>query len=252
MMIVHNKRAHPEVKVPRPTIRQPGEGKGKWVFMLVLVLFAGAAAVAWRTYELGLEKGGVDLDGVNQRSEALAEEVRVLTEERDDLQQRVANAERGAQMDREAADQLKSTLVELQDERLELKEEIALLTSLISSDKTKAGLRARRLVLEPLAEERTYRYRFALSKSPQDDEDVEVALDLSVEGNEKGKSKTLSFSEIGGEDTPKEIKFKQLTQVEGTLTLPEGFEPEGFKVVAKPKKQEVLGVEREFPWKAEQ
>lgn len=249
MMIVHNKRAHPVVAVPQPTIRQPGEGKGRLIFLLVVLVLAGSAALAWRAYLFGVARGSVNLEAVTARSDALADRVGQLTKERDELQQRVANAERGAQMDSEAAEEVRQTLVELQDERLELKEEIALLTSLVSNEKTKSGLRARRLVLEPLAEKGAYRFRFALSKSPQDDEEVEVALGLGVKGTSDGKSKTLSLSDIG-EDVKSEIKFKQLVQIEGTLTLPEDFEPEGFEIIAKPKAEGVLGVEREFPWKS--
>ena len=60
-----------------------------------------------------------------------------------------------------------------------MKEEIALLNSLLSDGKNKAGLRVRGFELEPLEEPGRFRYRFALSKLPQYDEEVKATLDLT-------------------------------------------------------------------------
>lgn len=248
MLLVFTKRNHPQVEVPVPTIRQPRGGRGWLVVLSLLLVVAAIGALVWKAYRHGIEQEAEKVVASQFAASGLESEVQALTRERDDLLQRVAAAERGSMVDREAAEQVRQSLVELQDERLELREEVALLTSLISSGKSKSGLRARRLVIEPLAEPGGFRYRFALSKSPQDDEEVKASVSLVVVGEQDGETKELSF-EHKGEDEPKdEVKFKQFLQVEGVLSLPKGFKPNLIKVVAKPKKQEVLGVEREFPW----
>lgn len=237
--------------MPRPTIRQPDEGRELWRWPLAVLLTAAVAALALWSYMFGAERVQVVVDEMHGQVSRLAAQNQALTEERDELLQRVATLDRGARVDREAAELVRKSLVELQDERLELKEEVALLTSLISSGKSRSGLRARHLVLEPLEEAGSYRFHFALSKSPQDDKEVQVKLEISLSGTEGGKTKALSMKEIASDEMETDLTFKQLTQVEGTIKLPPAFEPEVLKVSAKPSQADVLGVEREFPWKAE-
>lgn len=251
MSRVSDSRPHPQVRVPRPTIRQPHRGRGVWRWLLAILLLAAVAALALWSFWYGVARSETTQGALRAQVDELTGKNEALSAERDELLQRVTTLERGAKVDREAAEMVRKSLVELQDERLELKEEVALLTSLVASGKSRSGLRARRLVLEPLEEAGSYRFRFALSKSPQDDEEVRVKVELSVVGVQDGKSKTLDMKALAVGELEEALKFKQLIQVEGTLKLPPDFEPEILEVSARPNQDDVLGVEREFPWKVE-
>jgi len=248
MLIVYHNRRHPRVDVPHPTVRQP-HGRSPLVFVLLLmVVLAAMGAAIWGAYDIGRQSAGFHSNRADQALRELEARIAGLETERDDLRQQVATLERDAQIEREAAKNVQESLIGLQDERLAFKEEIALLNSLLSDGKKKAGLRVRGFELVELEEPGTYRYHFAVSKLPQSDDEVKVNLEMAVYGSEDGKEKRLPLKEIAIGDPPAELAFKQLTQVEGDIGIPEEIEPSKVKIVIKPKDSEVLGAEREFSW----
>ena len=128
---------------------------------------------------------------------------------------------------------------------------MAFVSSLLSDGKTKAGLRARNFVLEPLENPNEYRFRFTLSKFPQTDETVSANLSLSVTGRMEGKEEVLDLQKIVLGDSPSKLEFKQIMQVEGALVLPGGFVPERVTVAVSPGDKDVLGLEETFAWRVQ-
>jgi hypothetical protein len=250
MLVVFHNRHHPKIRLPRPDVRQPGDRVRAVAFRLVAYFVVAGLLVlaAWTAYDVGRQQAGFDSSQARKLRRELSHRVEVLENERDELLQRVASLQRTVQIDREAARQVRQSLLELQDERLQLKEEIAFLGSLMSDGKTKAGLRIRRFVLETLDDPGSFRYRFGLSKFPQDGEELRATLELTVIGRRGGTESVVVYKDAALGPDKGEVAFKQLVQVEGALKLPSGFEPQRLKIVVKPEKDDVLGVERELSW----
>lgn len=250
MLVVFHNRHHPEVTLPEPGIRQPGERARAIVLriFLYLVVVALLAFVGWTAYDLGRQQAGYDSGEARQLRRELKGRLAEVEEERDDLLQRVASLERSVQIDRETTQQVRHSLLDLQDERLQLKEEVAFLNSLMSDSEIKAGLRVRRLVLESLDDPGAFRYRFGLSKYPQDGKDLKATLEVTVIGRRGGTESSVVYKEAALGENAGKLAFKQLMQVEGTVRLPSGFEPKRVKIVVKPETDDVVGIEREFPW----
>ena len=180
----------------------------------------------------------------------LTEQLTLVEDERDRLRQHVASLTRIVQIDREAVRQVRKSLVDLQDQRLELREEVAFLTSLLSDGETKAGLRMRQFRLEPLEHPGEYRYRFTLSKFPQNEDEVNARMNLQVSGVLNDADSILDLEKIVVGDLKSNLKFKQVMQVEGALALPEGFAPERISITVQPTSPDVHGINREFAWQA--
>lgn len=252
MLPVFRNKRHPRVHVPEPGVLQPSLFKGWGIFLVALLPVIGLMYAAFAVYELGNSEAGFDRQQARDIRRGLEEELADVEAQRDELLQHVATYGRTVQIDREAMRQVRESLVELQDERLELREEVAFLTSLLSDGKIKAGLRARHFTIEPLESAGQYRYRFTLSKYPQDGEVVEATLKLAVAGMQNDEEATVNLEKIVIGDALTKLEFKQLTQVEGALALPDGFVPETVRVKVAPKAKDVLGIEEAFAWDAEQ
>ena len=250
MLVVFRNRHHPEVNLPEPAIRQPGERALAITLRVLLYLFGVAllAFVAWTAYDLGRQQAGYDSGEARELRRELKARLAEIEEERDELSQRVASLQRSVQIDRETTRQVRRSLLELQDERLQLKEEVAFLNSLLSDSEIKAGLRVRRLVVESLDDPGTYRYRFGLSKYPQDGKDLEASFEVTLIGRRGGTESSVVYKEAALGEGGGKRAFKQLMQVEGTLRLPTGFEPRRVKIMVTPATDDVVGIEREFPW----
>lgn len=251
MLRIFRNSRHPRVRVPVPLIRQPSRYRGFRNLAGVIVLLGGLGYTAFSAYEFGTREAGFDRAQARALRGALKEKLAEVEAERDDLQQQVATLTRTVQIDQEAVRQVRASLVALQNERLELREEVAFVSSLLSDGKTKAGLRARNFVLEPLENPREYRFRFTLSKFPQTDETVRANLSLSVTGRMDGEEEVLDLQKIVLGDSPAKLEFKQIMQVEGALVLPEGFVPERVTVAVSPGDKDVLGLEETISWRVQ-
>jgi hypothetical protein len=250
MLRIFRHSRHPRVRVPVPRIRQPSPYRGL-LGLAGVVLLGGLGYTAFSAYEFGTRQAGFDRAEARALRGALEEKLAEVEAERDELQQQVATLTRTVQIDQEAVRQVRASLVELQNERLELREEVAFVSSLLSDGKTKAGLRARNFVLEPLENPREYRFRFTLSKFPQTDETVSAKLSLSVTGRMAGEEQVLELEQIVLGDSPAKLQFKQIMQVENALALPEGFVPERLTVAVSPRDKDVLGLEETIAWRVE-
>ena len=253
MLRIFRHSRHPRVRVPVPRIRQPSPYRGFLVLTGVVILLGALGYTAFSAYEFGTREAGFDRAQARALRGALKEKLAEVEAERDELQQQVATLARTVQIDQEAVRQVRASLVELQNERLELREEVAFVSSLLSDGKTKAGLRARNFVLEPLENPREYRFRFTLSKFPQTDETVSAKLSLSATGRMAGEEEeeVLDLEQIVLGDSPAKLEFKQIMQVENALALPEGFVPERLTVAVSPRDKDVLGLEETIAWRVE-
>jgi hypothetical protein len=251
MLRIFRHSRHPRVRVPVPRIRQPSRYRGFRVLAGVVALLGGLGYTAFSAYEFGTREAGFDRAQARALRGALKEKLAEVEAERDELQQQVATLARTVQIDQEAVRQVRASLVELQNERLELREEVAFVSSLLSDGKTKAGLRVRNFVLEPLENPREYRFRFTLSKFPQTDEAVSAKLSLSVTGSMAGEEEMLDLEKIVLGDSPAKLEFKQIMQVEGALALPEAFVPERINLAISPGDEGVLGLEETIAWRVE-
>ncbi|MEN8176125.1 MAG: DUF6776 family protein [Pseudomonadota bacterium] len=239
-------RRHPRIRVPRPSIRQPNHWLAPLVVLLVL---AGTAYLTWNSYDLGRQRAGFDSERARQLRYELKARIEEMESLNSDLRQQVATLERAAQVDKESIDQVQDMLVGIQGERHALEEDIAFLRSLLSDGKSRAGLRIREFKLVPLDEPGVYRYRFSLSKVPQSNSTLSGTVDFRVAGRAEGEEREFGVKElVEKKDRPVRVKFKNLVQVEGTLSMPVGFIPERVTVAVASGQDDVVGAEAAYPW----
>jgi len=235
----------PPTGVITPRIVQPNEGRFRpWFWLLLLV---GLGLWSWQVFEFGRQRGGVDVGSSDHVAPGLRERIAELEAERDRLRLAAERFERAAQVDRVAADDVKSEIKTLQDERAELKREVAFLKSLVAGGDRKLVLSDHSL---SSLGERLYRFEVTLAKRTDDQAMVSGEVLISVKGVAEGEQRTLDMGSLTeGRRTKIGIRFKNFQRLKTELQLPDGFEPASVEVAVKPDGKGFKSFERAFDWK---
>lgn len=234
-------------RIITPRIVQPGEGGGRtWLWLLFLVALT---AWSWQVFEFGRQRAGFDAGHRNELEDTLQQRIQELEEERDALRASAARFERAGQIDRAAADGVQSEVRALQNERAELKREVALLQSLVSGGEKK-------LVLGDFSitglGELNYRFEVTLSKRTDDQATVSGEVSVLVSGLSGGEDRILDLSQLtGGKRTNIGIRFKSFQKLKSDLQLPEGFEPSSIRVMFSPEDKNFNSFEQAYDWKVD-
>ncbi len=232
------------MRVATPRIIQPGEGRRPWLWLILLVALA---AWSWQVYEFGRKQAGFSVVHRNELEESLQARIAELQQERDALRASAARFERSGQIDRAAADGVQAEVKALQDERAELKREVAFMKSLVSGGDQKLALADHSL--EDLGE-RSYRFEVTLSKRTDQAGTVNGQVVIALKGRLGEQEKTLDMAALtDGRRSNIGIKFKNFQKLRADMKLPEGFEPISIEIAVKPEGKGFKSFEQTYEWK---
>ena len=115
----------PRIKAPK--IVEPGRRLVLWLTLGALILLIGWT---WFAYDFGRQDAGFHSAAAGDRQQRLRAKIRALEKERVQLLLTAANHQRASQIDRDAARRVQQDIKSLQDERAELKRQVAFLKGL--------------------------------------------------------------------------------------------------------------------------
>lgn len=227
---------------------QPWKTRVLWVLVIL-----GLGVAGWSFYDYGRYVAKYDsADARRQETEyieirdALASEIETLREEKAVLQ-------RAAQIERQAYNELDTTLKALQSEILELKGELAFYRGIVSPRDASRGLRLQRFKLYSNGRAGSYRYKVVLTQVLKNDRLAWGQVKLSFEGLLNGHPSTLKLRDV----TEKSIndlsyKFKYFQNMEGDINLPAGFEPLRINMQILPRGSSRDMIEKTFDWQVQE
>jgi len=232
-------------RVVTPRIVQPRSGPRTWLWLLFL---AALAAWSWQVYDFGRQQGGFRAEARDQVEADLLARIARLEQEREALRAAAARFERAGQIDRAAADGVKSQVLALEEERAELRRQVAFLKTLVS------GGEGAMLVLDDhnltRVGERSYRFEVTLSKETDDDETVVGQVLIRIAGEADGATRKLDMEAFtDGKRTNIGIKFRNYQKLRADIELPDGFEPASIEVAVKPDGKSFKALEQAYDWK---
>jgi hypothetical protein len=152
-------------------------------------------------------------------------------------------------IDRAAAEGVQAEIKALQDERAELKREVALLESLVSGSKdtltlSDFGLRT--------SDELNFQFEVTLSKRTESEDTVSGQVTVELSGDLAGERQILDMNQLtDGSRSSIGIRFKSFQKLKADLQLPEGFEPDSLKVLVSPDDKKFKSFEQVYDWKVE-
>jgi hypothetical protein len=156
---------------------------------------------------------------------------RALEEENDALRHRVAVAEVGQQVDRQAQTDAQRMMSDLQAETARQKQELQFYRGLVVRQYGSGTLRVQELSVHPAEEERRFRVLITLVQAATRDTIANGTVTFAVEGRQGEEMATLPLPEIELDKRrqfPFSLRFFQ--QIEVPIELPLDFEPERLHV----------------------
>jgi hypothetical protein len=232
-------------RIRAPKIVEPG---GYLKFWLLLCAAAVLTGWSWFAYEIGRQDAGFHSAAANDRQQRLQAQIRALEKERERLWLTAANYQRASQIDRDAARRVQQDIKSLQDERAELKREVAFLKELIANDDGPIQVRDFRLRRGGAARE--YFYAFTVSNARRDLGELNGQIKIAVRGEAEGVARYLRLGDLtGGKLSAHKMRFKHFQDVQGKLVLPEDFSPQTITVEIVPQEKTVKNTQRTFDWR---
>ena len=202
------------------------------IFLLVFI-----ALLAGVTYWYGGSHAGQNLDEAQQQNLSLERQTDVLQEENNELRQRLAILEGASKMDREALNNVRLQVKQLEDEKERLHKELVFFKSILAPEDMSTGVRMAGFSLLRGDEPGQYRMRLVISQVARSNPFLRGALSLSLLGEQGGKALSIPLQQlVGGEQITTRLGFRYFQALPSDreyldFTLPEGFQPSEIKVV---------------------
>lgn len=215
-----------------------------------IAALAGMAVLLLTTWELASRE-------VTPQAEQLQQEVDFLVGELDTVNRRMGRLQaRNAVLERET-DVLRQANRILREEesarraRLDQQQsELDFFRRLAGTGGEQAGLDVYHAELLPTESARVFRFILTLTQNIRRASIVSGKVRIDVEGTMEDRPVTLYWSRISGEDAPEPaFRFKYFQQIEGYLTLPEGFSPTRLRLTLEGGDRR-KAVQRSYAWSA--
>jgi hypothetical protein len=216
----------------------------------VLLVLVVLVAAAWWLYDLGKVHGVEELAALRTEHAMLQGLHDRLVNENETLLERLAVLDRSGRIDRQAAKDLQSELVTLQEELQATREEVEFYRGIVAPGDVKPGLRLHRFTLKrgPLPSQ--YQYDLMLTQLKRNDRYVAGNVDWNIVGEMDDQVRALDLADVteNGNATLK-FRFRYFQRLTGVVTLPEGFQAQEVRLSIKTTGKNASGViEQVFEW----
>jgi uncharacterized protein (UPF0335 family) len=200
------------------------------------------------TLDAGYARQEEKLDKLRVNNRLLRERIESLEEEKSGLHERIANLERGRQVDTKAYAKVDEHLQKLQSDNLALREELAFYRGIVSSDGHK-GISIQTFVVERDGPAGAYRYSLVLTRNMRNGKVASGTIDLLISGEMDGRIKQLDLKDVSRPASRGlSFEFKHFQRLEGRVQLPRGFVPHRVYVKVHTAGDRPSSLEKTFDW----
>ena len=218
-----------------------------WRLWLSLLVVAALLVVmfllgrVWQNYEL---------ERLQLTRETLQSRVAELEQRNQQLVTRNAQLESSARIEGDAYTETQQSLVALQKEILDLREQLVFYQGIVSPEKQAFGVHLQSFELKPKNDMGLYAWKLVLTKQGKSDAAIKGRFDIRILGTRNGEQQSLSLKSVSPDITDKATRFsfRYFQVFEGALQLPEGFEPYEVAVEVKPSTRKVKPFTENIPW----
>ncbi|MBK5970939.1 MULTISPECIES: DUF6776 family protein [Thiorhodovibrio] len=184
-----------------------------------------------------------DLTELKQTREALQDETA-------QLEQRLQTLTKDHQEENKAVREAQERIRVLQTENAQLRSQVAFLTQLFGGDD--GPLDISDLALSRESDNR-FRYWFKVSRTNASTDMLTGQVRLQLRGQLQGEERYFSLDELTDDSRDSHrLGFRHFQEIDGTLQLPQDFQPEELLVVVVPDDEATGGARRQFPWQTSQ
>lgn len=219
---------------------------------LLMVVLASAICVGggyWAGIQHGSENERARLGDVEVERDRLAESVAELQKEYQQSRQQRVSLERGRAIDEQALNQARQSIVSLETRNAALRSDLAFYKNIMAPASVAKGLQIDRLSLAENPDG-SFEFRLVLTQVGNNKQYQLGLVAVNLIGQTNGSREVIALRDVSPQinDLGVKFRFRYFQGINGTLTLPDGFEPLEIQVVAQPKGNKTLKTERTFSW----
>ena len=154
------------------------------------------------------------------------------------------------EVDRHALELLRSEMAAEIERTAELEEGLSFYRSMVVADDLAKGLSLRAPELVPGDDPNHVKYRIFVQQKDREYEMVEGRLSVEIYGISGDREVSFPLAELSSsfDEKAATLHFRYFQAIEGEITLPDGFEPKGVKLLARARKPREMEARKQFPW----
>jgi predicted nuclease with TOPRIM domain len=204
------------------------------LFFLLLLLVALAATYHYAQIQAGNERLTL------QEAQELRAQLEKVTQEAEESRRELTRLQVGAEVDRQAGEEMRKRVLDLREEKAALERDIDVYR-IMTSDKNKnpKGISFGIFSVSALPDNK-HQLKLVVQKLAEGDDDFTGQLKFMVVGQKEGQETKISLhelvvSKVGAEPLTENIplNFKFFQNIETEIALPEGFIPSRVELAVK-------------------
>lgn len=226
----------------------------KTAFLVLLLLLSVLTALAATYHYAQLQASNNRLS--IEEAQALRLQLEKVTQEAEESRRELTRLQVGAEVDRQAGEEMRKRVLELREEKAALQRDIDVFR-IMTSDKNKnpKGISFGVFAVSALPDNK-HQLKLVVQKLAEGDDDFTGQLKFMVVGQRDGQETKISLhelvvSKVGAEPLAESIplNFKFFQNIETEIVLPEGFVPSRVELVVKSDaRRSPVTVEGQLEW----
>ena len=181
----------------------------------------------------------------------LTAEINSLRLENADLQRQTAILERSSVMDQQANAEVQGTITSLRARIAQLEEDIVFYRQVVAEETEETGLMIGQLDLDATTDPGRYRYKLVMRQKDADGDTFLLGhVNVNLIGLQGDEQVILALRDIAETENELDIRlrFRYFQNIEGELTLPEGFQPDRIQIAAVSDEPVSKTISEDFGW----
>ena len=213
-------------------------GAGLVVLLLFITFMFGRAYQSYELSQLKLEKEATDyrITELEQRNASLVK--------------KNAQLKGISKIEHDAYEKANKSLVSLQQELLEMKEQLVFYQGIVSPEQLALGINIQSFELVRKNSLNLYSYKLVFSKRGKSNKFVKGDFKLLIKGQTGEQQKELELKQVKQKFKDKDTKFsfRYFQVFEGDMLLPENFEPYDIQLTINPKTKKIKSFSETISW----
>jgi hypothetical protein len=186
--------------------------------------------------------------------EELSEELQSSGLENSELRRQIAILDRSSVMDQRATEEVQSTIVTLRERVAQLEQDIVYYRQVVSDETGETGLVISQLDIATTSTAGVYSYKLVLRQLDADGDSYLIGfVNINLVGSQGEDQMIFPLREVSQEQELLDIRlrFKYFQNIEGSLSLPDGFVPERVQIAAVSTEPVEKNINQDFSWVVE-
>jgi hypothetical protein len=192
--------------------------------------------------------GSAQLAAISADRDRVARELREALARNDQLQQDVADLQRGRDIDRQACLDVQQSLAGGHQEVASLREQLAFYRGVVSPQALQSGLHVNELRISAGAQPGSYHFDLVLVQAARQEHRAKGRAELRFIGRDATAQRSLGFADLALGSPSLGYSFRHFQELGGDFRFPAGFRPTHAVVTLQPDSGASPHVEEEFDW----